>query len=93
MHGGTLLKNLSAVGFSEKPSFGESVSFYREVFGVTTFLIVLRICIANAINFLKKNISKHIQDQFFTICLSSSIFFIYFYYVDKVMPWFFFMLD
>ena len=54
VQGGILLKIVSAVGFSEKLSFWESVSFYREVFGVTNSLIVLRIYIVNAINFIKK---------------------------------------
>ena len=67
MRGGTLLKIVSAVGFSEKPSFRESVSFHREIFGVTNFLIVLRICIVNAVIFIKKNIRKLIQDQFLQI--------------------------
>ena len=54
VHGGTLLKSVSAVGFSEKPIFWESVSFRREMFYVTNFLLVLRICIVNAMIFSKK---------------------------------------
>ena len=64
MHGGTLLKSVSAVGFSEKPSFGESVSFRREMFCVTNFLLVLHICIVNAMIFSNKKIDKLVQDQF-----------------------------
>ena len=52
MHGGTLLKSVSAFGFSEKPSFWESVSFHREMFVVTSFGLVLRICIVNAMIFI-----------------------------------------
>ena len=63
MNGGTLLKSVSAVGFSEKPSFWESVSFCREMFCVTNFLLVLRICIVNAMIFSKK-IDILVQDQF-----------------------------
>ena len=62
MHGGTLLKSVSAVGFLEKPSFWESVSFHREMFCVTNFLLVLCICIVNAMIFIK-NIDKLVQDQ------------------------------
>ena len=54
VHGGTLLKSVSAVRFSEKPSFRESVSFRREMFFVTNFLLVLRICIVIAMIFIKK---------------------------------------
>ena len=54
MHGGTLLKTVSAFRFSEKPSFWESVSFHSEIFGATKFLIALCICIVNAIIFIKK---------------------------------------
>ena len=64
MHSGTLLKSVSAVGFSEKTSFWESVSFHREMFHVTNFELVLRICIVNAMIFIKKNIDKLVQDQF-----------------------------
>ena len=64
MHGGILLKSVSAVGFLEKSSFWEGVSFCREMFCVTNFLLVLRICIVNAMIFIKKNIDKLVQDQF-----------------------------
>ena len=59
MHCGTLLKSVSAVGFLEKPSFWESVSFHREM-----FWLVLLIYIVNAMIFIKKNIDKLVQDQF-----------------------------
>ena len=52
MHGGTLLKIVSAVEFSEKPGLRESVSFHREMFGVTNFGLVLCICIVNAMIFI-----------------------------------------
>ena len=70
VHGGTLLKNASAVGFLEKPSFWESVSFHHEMFCVTNFGLVLCICIVNATIFIKKktHIDKPVQDQFFTNC-------------------------
>ena len=58
VNGGTLVKSVIAVGFSEKPSFLESVSFCREMFCVANFLLVLRICIVNAVIFIKKNIDK-----------------------------------
>ena len=71
MHGGTLHKRVSAVGFSENPCFLESVSFDREMFSVTYFLLVLRICIVDAMIYIKqkqktkqKNIDKLVQDQF-----------------------------
>ena len=64
VHGGTLLKSVSAVGFSEKKSFWESVSFRCEMFCGTNFLLVLRICIVTAMIFIKKNIDKIVQDQF-----------------------------
>ena len=58
VHGGTFLKSVSAVGFSEKSSFFESVFFHREMLGVTYFGLVLRICIVNLIIFIKKTIAK-----------------------------------
>ena len=64
VHGGTLLKSVTAVGFLEKLSYWESVSFHREMFCVTNFHLVLRICIDNAMIFTKKNIDKIVQDQF-----------------------------
>ena len=54
MHGGTLPKNVSALGFSRKPSSLESVFSYHEIFGVTYFLLVLGICIVNAMLFINK---------------------------------------
>ena len=64
VHGRTLLKSVSAVGFTEKPSFLESVSFHGEMFCVTNFWLVLVICIVIAMIFIKKNIDKLVQDQF-----------------------------
>ena len=84
MHGGTLLKSVSAVGFSEKPSFWESVSFHREMLDVTNFGLALCICIVNAIIFIKKNISKLIQDQFLQIVKDHQ--YDNFGYVDEIMP-------
>ena len=56
VHGGTLLKSVNAVGFFEKTSFWESVSFCREMFCVINVLLVLRICIVNAMIFIQKKI-------------------------------------
>ena len=69
MHGGTFLKSVSAVGFSEKKTrFWESVSFHHEMFCLTIFLLVLRICIVSAMIFIiKKNIDKLVQDQFYNL--------------------------
>ena len=61
-HGGTLLKSVSAVGFLEKPSFLESVSVHHKMFCFANFLLVLRICIVNAMIFIKKNIDKLVRD-------------------------------
>ena len=38
--------------------------FHREMFCLTSFLLVLRICIVNAMIFIKKNIDKLVKDQF-----------------------------
>ena len=84
MHGGTLLKSVSAVGFSEIPSFWESVSFQREMFCGNHFWLVLRICIVNAMNFIKKNIDKLVQDQFLQPVKGHPC--DKFGYVDKIMP-------
>ena len=88
VHGGTLLKSVSAVGFSEKPSFWESVSFRRTNFCVTNFLLVLRICIVNAMIFSKKNIDKLVQDQFLQPVKVHPC--DKFGYVGKIMPCVFF---
>ena len=56
VHSGTLLKSVSAVGFSEKPSFWESVSSHWEMFGVTIFELVLPICIIKAMIFIKNKL-------------------------------------
>ena len=47
----------------KKLGFWESVSFHREMFGATSFGLVLQICIVNAMIFIKKNIDKLVQDQ------------------------------
>jgi hypothetical protein len=88
VHGGTLLKSVSAVGFLEKPSFSESVSFHREMFCLTSFLLVLRICIVNAMIFIKKNIDKLVKDQFLQPVKDHPCG--KFGYVGKIMPCFFF---
>ena len=88
VHGGTLLKSVSADGFSEKPSFWESVSFCREMFCVTNFLLVLRICIVNAMIFRKKHIDKLVQDQFLQPVKVHPC--DKFGYVGKIMPCVFF---
>ena len=88
VHGGTLLKSVSAVGFLEKPSFWESVSFHREMSCLTNFFLVLCICIVNAMIFIKKNIDKLIQDQFLQPVKDHPC--DKFGYVGKIMPCFFF---
>ena len=87
VHGGTLVKSVSAVGFSEKPSFWESVSFHREMFCLTNFFLVLCICIVNAMIFIKKNINKLVQDQFLQPVKDHP--YDKFGYVEKNMPFFF----
>ena len=64
VHGGTLLKTVSAVGFSEKPSFCESVSFHSEMLCETNFGLLLSICIVNAMIFIKKIFCQTLKDQF-----------------------------
>ena len=86
-HGRTLLKSVSAVGFTEKPSFLESVSFHGEMFCVTNFLLVLVICIVIAMIFIKKNIDKLVQDQFLQPVKDHP--YDKFGYVGKIMPCFF----
>ena len=87
VHSGTLLKNVSPVEFLKKPSSLESVSFRREMFCVTNFLLVLRICIINGMIFIKKNVDKLVQDQ----CLQPVK--VHprdkFCHVDKIIPCFF----
>ena len=80
-------KSVSAVAFSEKPSFWESFSFHRELFCVTNFLLVLRICIVNAKIFIRKNIVKLLQDQFLQPVKDHP--YDKFGYVVKIMPRFF----
>ena len=50
---GTLLQNVSAVGFSGKAAFLESVSFHIQMLGATNFGIVLGGCIFIALISLK----------------------------------------
>ena len=88
MHGGTLLKSVSAVGFSEKTFFWESVSFTRKLFCVTNFGLVLCICIINAMIFIKKKIDKLVQDQFFQHVKDRP--YDKFGYVGKILPFFLF---
>ena len=79
VHSGTLLKSVSAVGFLEKQSFWENVSFHREMFCVTNFLLVLI--------FIKKNIDKLVQDHFLQPVKDHPC--DKFGYVGKIMPCFF----
>ena len=87
MHGGTWVKSVRAFGFSEKPTFWESVSFRREMFFVTNLLLVLRICIVNEMIFIKTNIDKLVQDQFLQPVKVHP--YDKFGHVDKLMPCFF----
>ena len=87
VHGATLLKSVSKIRFSEKTIFWESVSFHREMFCVTIFGLVLRICIVNAMIFIKKNIDKLVQDQFLQPVKDHP--YDKFGYVEKIMPCFF----
>ena len=87
VHDGTLLKSISAVGFSEKNQvFCEDVSFHREQFCVTNFLLVLRICSINVMIFIQKNIDKLVQDQFLQPVNDHP--YDNFGYVAKIMPFF-----
>ena len=88
MHGRTLLKSVSAVGFTEKPSFLESISFHGEMYCVTNFWLVLVICIVIAMIFIKKNIDKLVQDQFLQPVKDHP--YDKFGYVGKIMPCVFF---
>ena len=67
VHGGTLLKSVSAVGFSEKSSFLESVSFHREMFCPTNFLLIPRICIVNVMIFIKKILINLFRISFYNL--------------------------
>ena len=53
VHGGTLLKSVSAVRFLEKPVFLENVALHCNIFFVTNFGIVRRIFIVNGMIFNK----------------------------------------
>ena len=79
VHYGTLLKSVSAVGFSENPSFWETVSFHREMFGVTNFGLLRGVCIVHVDIFIKifgKLVQGPQNDNFDN--------------VDKIMPSLFF---
>ena len=91
VHGGTLLKSVSAIGFLEKPSFWESVSFHREMFCLNNFLLVLCICIVNAMIFIKKKNDTLIQDQFLQPVKDHPC--DKFGHVEKIMPFFSFKSD
>ena len=67
VHCGTLLKSVSAVGFSEKPSSRESVSFHFEMFCATNFGLVLSICIVNAMIFIKKTLINLFRISFYKL--------------------------
>ena len=73
--------------FWKKQFFWESVSFHREMSCVTNFLLVLRICIVNAMIFIKKNFDKLVQDQFLQPVKDHP--YDKFGYVGKIMPCFF----
>ena len=88
VHGRTLLKSVSAVGFSKIFFFFWKVSLFPcEMFCVTNFGLVLRICIVNEMIFIKKNIDKLVQDQFFQPVKDRP--YDKFGYVGKIMPCFF----
>ena len=50
---GTVFKSINAVGFEGKEDFWESVSFHIEMYGATSFGLVLGDCLGNAIIFVK----------------------------------------
>ena len=75
------------LNFWKKTSFWESVSFHHEMFCVTNFLLVVRICIVNAMIFIKKS-DKLVQDQFLQHVKNHP--FDKFGYVRKSMPFFLF---
>ena len=88
MHGGTLLKSVSAVRFSEKPNFWESVSFRREMFLCDEFFISPTHLYRQCDDFHEtKNIDKHAQDQFLQPVKVHPC--DKFGHVDKIMPCFF----
>ena len=60
------------------------------MFGVTNFGLVLRICIVNAMIFIKKNIDKLVQDQFLQTVKDHQ--YDKFGYVGKIMPCVFFQV-
>ena len=86
------LKVSVQLDFLKKTFFWESVSFHCELFFVTNFGLVLRICIVNAmICIKKKNIDKLVQDQFLQPVKYHP--FDKFGYAGKIMPCFFFKHD
>ena len=58
VHLGALLKKSSAVGFSGKAAFWDSVSFHSQMLGATNFGLILDDCIVIAIIFIRKKILK-----------------------------------
>ena len=58
MLGWTLLKGVNAARFSGIATFLGSVSFHSEMFGATTFELVLGDCIVNAMIFINKYIKN-----------------------------------
>ena len=67
VHGWTWLKSVSVVGFTEKPSFLESVFFHGEMFCVTNFLLVLVICIVILMIFIKKTLINFVRISFYNL--------------------------
>ena len=60
------------------------------MFRVTNFGLVLRICIVNAMIFIKKKVDKLVQDQFLRIVKDHQ--YEKFSYVIKIMPCVFFQV-
>ena len=85
MHGGTLLKIVSAVRFSDFFLLKMSL-FNSNFFGATNFLIVLRICIFNTIILIENSPSELLQDQYLQIVNAQQ--YDYFGYVDKIIHFF-----
>ena len=70
--------------------FAESVCFCREMFGLSHFGLVLRICIVNAITFIKNTLVNLFRISFNKLSKIKKKY-AYFRYVDKIM--FFFSLS
>ena len=79
---------VSAVGYLEKPGFGEIVSFHNNMIDVTNFGLVLQICIVCAIIFNnnKTKICKLVQDTFWWMVKDPKYDIVD--YFDKSMPFF-----